>query len=192
MKALFRFTAIAALILIVAIFQPAHAQFLSYGVKGGLNLANIGGADAPESEARTGFHVGGFLGLSVLGIVAVEGGVYYSQKGYTNLAGDTPRDFVFNYIDVPLVAKFSPLPLIHLFAGPQLSYFLDGNIKDTDNDFNKENYTRPDMAVVVGAGMNIPGGLRISVGYDYGLTPINVDEKEIHNRVIKLSIGFKM
>ncbi len=181
-------TAIALLAGLTAL-QPLQAQ-ISYGIKGGLNIANIGGADAPDSDPRTGFHVGGFLGISFLGIVAAEGGVYYSQKGYV-MATEGGPELIYNYIDIPVVVKFSPLPLFHFYAGPQASLFLNGSMKDTDFDFDAENFTSPDFAVVLGAGVNVPGGLRLSVGYDLGVTPINVDEKKVYNRVLKLTIGYK-
>lgn len=190
MKLTIRMITAIALLAGLTAMQSAQAQMLSYGIKGGLNIANVGGSDAPESEARTGFHVGGFLGLSVLGIVAVEGGGYYSQKGYAAGSGDG-AEVVFNYIDIPLVLKFSPLPLINFYFGPQASLFLDGSIKDTEFEFEADNFTSPDFALVMGAGLNIPGGLRVSAGYDMGLTPLNVDEKKIYNRVLKITVGFR-
>ncbi len=190
MKMTIRLITAIALLAGLTTMHSAQAQMISYGIKGGLNMANIGGSDAPDSEARAGFHVGGFLGLSFLGIVAVEGGAYYSQKGYFLGSGDG-MELVYNYIDIPLVLKFSPLPLFHLYVGPQASLFLDGSIKDTDFEFDADNFTSPDYALVMGAGVNVPGGLRISAGYDLGVTPVNVDEMKIYNRVLKLTLGYK-
>lgn len=190
MKMTIRLITAIALLAGLTAMHGAQAQMISYGIKGGLNIANVGGSDAPESEARTGFHVGGFLGLSFLGIVAVEGGGYFSQKGYSAGSGDG-TEVVFNYIDIPLVLKFSPLPLFHFYAGPQASLFLNGSIKDTEFEFEADNFTSPDIAIVLGAGLNIPGGIRVSAGYDLGITPLNVDEKKIYNRVLKLTVGYK-
>ncbi|TVQ17773.1 MAG: PorT family protein [Bacteroidetes bacterium] len=191
MKMTIRLITAIALLAGFTAMQPLQAQ-ISYGIKGGLNIANIGGADAPDSDPLTGFHVGGFLGISFLGIVAAEGGVYYSQKGYVVAIEDGPKH-VYNYIDIPVVLKFSPLPLFHFYAGPQASLFLNGSIKSSDNEIElkSDDFTSPDFAIVLGAGVNVPGGLRLSVGYDLGVTPINVEEKKVYNRVLKLTIGYK-
>ncbi len=187
MKNKYFFTVIVALIMSTLFTHQAQSQFISYGIKGGLNLANIGGSDAGDTESRQGFHVGGFLGVSLLGIVAAEGGAYYSQKGYIHT--NTGVEVVSSYVDVPVVVKFSPLPLFHFFAGPQASFLIDNKVGDVSF---VDGLREVDMAVVVGAGMNIPMGIRVSVGYDYGFTSLDEsDEFEAYNRVLKFTLGYK-
>lgn len=186
---------ILASVMMVLIFSVniTQAQFVSYGLKGGLNIANIGGSDAGDAVPTTGIHVGGFLGLSLLGIVAAEGGVYFSQKGYM-VSGDNTGDLQvsLNYIDIPVVVKFSPLPLVHFFAGPQVSYFLSGKSEQNGTENDIDNLRQLDMAVVAGVGMNLPMGLRLSAGYDYGFTTLIEDSPlDMYNRVIKLTVGYK-
>ncbi|MFW6224539.1 MAG: porin family protein, partial [Bacteroidota bacterium] len=129
MKKMIQLITALALLFSISVIQPAQSQ-INYGIKGGLNLANLGGEDVEDTDMRTGFHLGGFLELSLLGIVAVEGGAYFSQKGYQS---DDGNEVVFKnistYIDVPVVAKFSPLPLIHFYAGPQASFLLDNTVE---------------------------------------------------------------
>ncbi len=185
-------TALALLVSLTAI-QPAQAQ-INYGIKGGLNLANWGGEDVEDTEMRTGFHLGGFLELSLLGIVAVEGGAYFSQKGYQyDLGNDIAMENISTYIDVPVVAKFSPLPLIHFYAGPQASFLLNNTVKmNGESDSGTEGFSPVDLALVLGAGVNVPGGLRVTAGYDFGLTTLDEDgDFKAYNRVIKLTVGYK-
>lgn len=187
MKNKYFLSVIAALIMSTIFAHQAQSQFVSYGIKGGLNMANIAGNDAGDTEPRNGFHVGGFLGISLLGIVAAEGGAYYSQKGY--ITSLTETEVISSYIDVPVVVKFSPLPLFHFFAGPQASFLIDNKIGDVSN---VEGMRTVDMALVVGAGINIPMGIRLSAGYDYGFTSLDeTDTFEVYNRVIKFTVGYK-
>lgn len=189
MKKTLQFFAAITLMVCFAAIQPAQAQ-INYGLKGGLNFANMGGDDVEDSEMRTGFHVGGFLELSLLGIVATEGGLYYSTKGYSF----DDFDFISSYIDIPVVAKFSPLPLVHFYAGPQFSILLDSKSEfdGEEVDSGTDGLRDLDLALVLGAGINLPGGLRASLGYDFGLTSLDEDgDLKEYNRVIKLSVGYR-
>lgn len=171
--------------------QYAQSQ-ISYGVKGGLNLATVGGSDVRDADTRMGFHAGGFLGLSLLGLAAFEGGVYFSQKGNVE-SGLADIEVISTYIDIPIVAKISFLPFTHIFAGPQFSFLLNSKVSYPDGDLDISDLTNStDLAAVVGLGMNLPMGLRLSAGYDFGLVSVDaVDESKVYNRVIKLTVGYK-
>lgn len=171
--------------------QYAQSQ-ISYGVKGGLNLATVGGSDVRDVEPRVGFHVGGFLGFSLLGLAAFEGGVYFSQKGNAE-TGLVDIEVISNYIDVPIVAKLSFLPFTHIYAGPQFSFLLDSKVSTPDGDVDITDLTnQSDVAAVIGIGMNLPMGLRLSAGYDFGLVSVDaVNDSKVYNRVIKLTVGYK-
>lgn len=189
MKKTFQIFLVMALVTGFMTVHTAQSQ-INYGLKGGLNIANVGGSDIENTDPRTGFHVGGFLELSLLGIIAAEGGVYYSEKGYS-LSDDI--EAVSSYIDVPLVAKFGPIPFIHFFAGPQFSFLLDNKMKIGDKEDSATDGMREmDIAAVLGAGVNIPGGLRASIGYDIGLTSLDEDgDINIFNRVLKITVGYR-
>ncbi len=196
MKKLLQLTTAFTLLLAVVSLQPAHGQ-INYGVKGGVNFANVGGDDMGDTDMRTGFHVGGFLELSLLGIAAVEGGVYYSQKGYQvteEFAGMTfEGENISSYIDIPVVAKFGPIPFVHFYAGPQASILLDNTVKaNGESESSTEGMRDLDLALVLGAGVNLPVGLSASLGYDLGVTSLDEDgDFKAYNRVLKLTVGYR-
>lgn len=187
--------ALQLLVVLAMIFSFAHnpsvtAQ-VSFGIKGGLNLANWGGEDAGETKMRTGYHLGGFLELSLPGLLTVEGGLYFSEKGYKDKVITLDYQFISSYIDIPVVLKFKPTPLFHMYTGPQVSVLLNNTIKvgDEEETFS-DGFSPIDLGWVLGAGISFPGGVRISAGYDLGL--ITHDENndfKSFNRVIKISIG---
>ena len=177
---------------------------ISYGLKGGINFSNLGGSDWDvNSYYKTSFHGGLFLDISLLGLVGVETGAYYSRKGYVDITHIEEgvilqeSDYTYNYIDIPVLLRIKPIPFVSLFAGPQASFFLnqsnviidaDGN-ESTDNmeyDFNAF-----DFSVVVGTHTNLPFGVFITASFDIGLLPIYADNSKIYNRVIKVSMGYK-
>jgi hypothetical protein len=189
MKKSIQISTVVGLLLITLFFQQAQGQFISYGLKGGLNYANVGGADAPDTNPRNGFHAGAFLGVSLLGIVAAETGAYLSQKGYI-LDNEDATKVVSSYVDVPLVLKFSPLPLFHIFAGPQASFLIRNKVGSADA--STDGLREMDLAGVVGVGINIPMGIRLSAGYDYGFKSLTEnDDLKVYNRVIKFTVGYK-
>lgn len=196
MKNTFKWVMVFAVIMAITSFQTSHAQ-INYGLKGGLNFANVGGDDVEDAEMRVGFHVGGFLDISLAGLVAVETGLYYSQKGYQYNESFMGVSFEFenvsSYLDIPVVMKVSPLPLIHFYAGPQASILLDNTYKfNGESESDTEGMRDLDLALVIGAGVNVPGGLRASIGYDIGLTTLDEDgDFKAYNRVIKLTVGYR-
>ncbi len=196
MKKTIRLFTVLAVIAGLTMFQTAQSQ-INYGLKGGLNFATVAGDDVEDVDMRTGFHVGGFLELSLLGLAAVEGGVYFSQKGFQMSESFMGMTFevenISTYIDIPVVAKFGPIPLIHFYAGPQASLLLNNTVKvDDESESDTEGLRPMDLALVVGAGINLPMGLRASIGYDFGLTTLDEDgDFKAYNRVLKFTVGYK-
>ena len=68
------------LIVMAGSFAAAKAQ-ISYGVKGGLNVANIGGEDIDDNKAKLGFHLGGFVGVSIAENISIQPELVYSLQG---------------------------------------------------------------------------------------------------------------
>ena len=125
--------------------HTARAQPLHYGLRGGVNLANIRGdfADLINPDMKPGVAVGGFATVALAPMLALEMDALYVQKGFkvTGTAAGQSGDVVgvsdvrleLQYIDVPLVAKLS-LPSWggvspYLVAGPSLGFGLSAKQK---------------------------------------------------------------
>jgi Outer membrane protein beta-barrel domain len=195
--------------LLIAAAHSAPAQQLTWGVRGGLNLAtaDVGGSlFAQDVGGRTGFHAG------ILGIVdisenfALETDVLYSQKGFGT--GDGDVSLSLNYFEIPVMAviripgSVSP----HLYLGVELSLesgctVSSGALQDVScDDIRAENARVPrtkgaDSGLMFGAGVTVDVGftsLLIDVLYDYGLTDISEPTEEIDSiktRTLLLSVG---
>lgn len=194
-------------ILIFACTSIANAGLINYGIKGGLNFANLSGTDwHAASYYKTSFHAGAFIDVNLLGIVGVESGVYFSQKGWVAVTKDEygeifqKSNFSFNYIDIPILLRFKPIPLISLFVGPQASFYLNNKYVIIDSEGLENSYTEeyedfdfssPDLSLVVGTHTNLPLGFFISASYEMGFIPLYTNKHKIYNRVIKISAGYK-
>ncbi|MDN3667955.1 porin family protein [Echinicola jeungdonensis] len=164
-------------------YQNASAQT---GIRAGWNYPDVQGV---EAGANMGFHAGVYSKLNMLGIVAIEPGVQYSQKGCKpENIGSSPKDRL-HYIDFPVLVRVGIFPMINLFAGPQAS-FLVARKYEGSTDFSTigemKNY---ELGGVAGIGVNLPLGFNVQGSYDFGLTSINYDGKTTQNSVIKVSLG---
>lgn len=169
--------------------NEAKAQFLDVGIRAGLNYPSISGVDA---DTFSGFHAGTYFKMNFLGLWAIEPGIQYSQKGFrglsnSNTANTTDR---FHTIDVPVMVRFTLLPLVNIFAGPQASYLVARNFNDSGMAFtNTDNLRNFDLSGVVGVGLNLPLGFNLQGSYDFGLTSINYNNTDTYNNVVKISLG---
>ncbi len=171
----------------LGVFHFSYAQLP--GIRAGINSGNFSDTNY---NAKLGFHAGGYYRIGT-GFISVEPGVQYSVKGYeTNVAitGGVVSEKL-TYVDIPLLVRLNIYEFLNVFAGPQLSllmsrkYEADGVIdKSTDGIEGK------DIAGVVGLGVSAAGGLNFQLSYDIGITSLNYYNKDVKNRVFKLSVGY--
>ncbi len=169
-------------------FQQAEAQFLQVGVRGGLNYPTISGI---EAGTYTGFHAGTYFRFNALGLISVEPGVQYSQKGYrageaSSMGSTSDR---LHYIDVPVLVRVTILPLVNIFAGPQASYLVGRNYDGATSFTTTDNLKNYDLSGVVGIGLNLPLGFNLQGSYDFGMTSLEYDGMDTRHNVVKISLG---
>lgn len=134
-------------ILLLQISERIEAQkiekSLEFGIKAGVNIANTNDLN---SNSLLGFIGGGFLTYHFTDIFSVQPEILFTMKG-EKLEETIPgygivhSDIRFNYIEIPLVGKFT-IPGIYnpnLYAGPFFSVF-------------PENFERTDFGLAIGGG----------------------------------------
>ncbi|WP_200976761.1 porin family protein [Echinicola sp. 20G] len=169
--------------ILLAGFQQVNAQT---GIRAGWNYPEIKGI---SSDGNSGFHVGFYKKISLLGLVAVEPGIQYSQKGgkfEDNGMTGTER---LHYIDVPVLARLGFIPLINIFAGPQASFLVARNYEGSTDISSIEELSKFDIGGVVGVGINLPLGFNVQGSYDFGFSDLNYSDVDTKNSVYKVSIG---
>jgi len=184
------------LAVIVAVFAISANAQVKFGVKAGVNFANMKITDE-SFDSRTGFHVGVISDISLLGKLAIQPGVLFSQKG-TKTDGAKMN---LNYIDVPvnLMYKFGVGPIkIFVAAGPNFGYGIGGKLKidgqdDEDVKFGSgddDTYKALDLGLNLGAGVQI-SSIQVGLQYTFGLSNIsNADEGTIKNKVFGISVAY--
>ena len=195
----------------------ANAQLPQFGVKAGLNLANViakGGGESPfpGKELKLGFVAGAFMTYEILPLISVQPEVLFSMKGTKGSAEtNVPYDYTqtYNYIEIPIFLKLN-LPLgpvvpfnANFFAGPDFAFNVASNEKITaqggpggsltlDTKDVTQNF---DFNLVAGAGLGFdvgPTTLGLELRYTFGTGSLaKPNEGDLRNSVfaVMASIG---
>jgi opacity protein-like surface antigen len=168
---------ILSLIAIMA-FGFANAQKTRFGVKGGLNISTVVGGDVEDTKSLIGFHVGGLAEIHVVQRFFIQPELLFSTQG-TKVDGafGTDADIKFNYLNIPVLAKYYIVDnKFSVEAGPQLGILLSA--KSDGNDI--KDFTRStDFGFNIGAGYNFTDNLSVGLRYTIGLSPLS--DKDVDN-----------
>lgn len=171
----------------LGLFSTANAQF---GVRAGYSSANFSDFD---SDAIAGFHAGTYYRKD-LGLISLESGLQFSQKGYmVDQGGAGEITERLNYIDLPVLLRVNFLPIVNVFAGPQGSALLSRKYENGGNTQTSTEAIKPyDISGVVGVGVKLPLNLNAQVSYDFGLQSLNYFDQDVKNNVLKFSLGIDL
>ncbi|MBF4466951.1 porin family protein [Flavobacterium sp. LC2016-12] len=149
----------------VLVFGFANAQKTRFGVKGGLNIATIGGAEEAKASALIGFQVGGFAEINVWKKFFIQPELLFSAQG-AKFEYDGARDFKINlnYINIPVLAKYYITKEFTVEAGPQLGFLVSSKNISNENSI--------DLGFNLGAGYNFTDNFSVGIRYTIGLSDV--------------------
>jgi hypothetical protein len=150
------------------------------GIRGGLNVSNLYTGDVTDKDARFGFTAGVFGQVASSEVAALQLELNYSQRGTMAVRDgfiDQKTKFNLNYIDLPVLAVFKLGRVAELHAGVYGAYLVnanitsDGDLGDSFDELDKDNFRSFDYGVLGGLGFNL-GGVQIGGRYNLGLNEI--------------------
>lgn len=107
--------------------QTTNAQGIKFGIKGGVNMANItvsDDGDIDDNKSLTSFHVGGYVDLPLAPVLSLQAGVMLTGKGAKyNWNGDASNSLEAKtnpiYLEIPvnIVGKIPLGEEFNLIAG---------------------------------------------------------------------------
>ncbi len=210
-------------VLIVAAMLGIATESLAqtFGIKGGLNLANMLTKNDylknyESSKIIPGFNAGVTLEFPIKGMFSFDMGMLLSTKGIKLYDKGVNHEFSniikLLYIDIPLTAKtyFNVgNAKIYVSIGPYLGIGLSGEERSEGtifgntsnstesvnwgNDADNDDLKRLDFGLTAGAGVEI-NSFEVGLSYGLGLANIfsNTDGgRKACNRVLGLSLGYK-
>jgi len=170
-------TKIFTCLFIISVSGISHAQKISYGIKGGLNLSETQGTYY-QSYSKTGFNMYAFADYNTSEKFSISAEAGYTQKGFKTASSDYYLDGVhyngninakLNYIDISVSAK------IKITTGKFIPYLLVGpsfGIKVSDGTSatgNANEYSRGDVQSLLdnvnsnSLGIKLGAGAEISI-----------------------------
>nr|WP_314839893.1 porin family protein [uncultured Flavobacterium sp.] len=176
-------------------FGFANAQETKFGVKGGLNLANLSG-DVEDSSSKIGFNVGGFVEIKVSDKFAIQPELLFSTQGAKFEEGGEDLKINLSYVNIPVMAKYYVADAFSLEAGPQIGFLTSAKaVAGSESVDVKEGFESIDFGVNFGAGYDLTEKVSLGLRYNLGLSNIAKteagDDSKINNSVLSLSFGYK-
>ncbi|UJP65183.1 porin family protein [Mongoliitalea daihaiensis] len=172
------------LLILSSVGMQANAQF---GVRAGANVSNI---NQFAFANRAGIHLGAYYAYEWKENIVLEAGAYYSQKGYNDQKSSGISEN-FNYLSVPVIARYKFLDQFNAFLGPQASILAGRKRTNPDGTISQTTAILRgyDLSALVGVGMDLPQGFNVQIAYDYGLISLNYFDFNVKNRTLQLSVG---
>jgi opacity protein-like surface antigen len=197
----------------------ATAQ-IKYGVKAGMNVAQIGGGTAEAGGVSTdieasgmlvGFHVGGFVNFDFGPLLGLQPEVVFSMQGDKETDGGADVTTHLNYINVPVLLDIKPFTGFNILVGPQIGINLYKGMSSGGNSISGSEFSTQlerqgmkintvDFAAVLGVQYTFIGHLIVGARYNFGFTPAvgltdaakdaGASLSGVANRVIQVSVGW--
>jgi len=188
---------------LLAVLALSSCATTHYGIRGGLNLANINGDDTDNLSTRTGIFFGGFGEFGVTDMFAIQPEVLFSQQGAEYEDSEAGGEFFdgrfkLDYLNVPVLAKVYVADGFFFEAGPQIGILLSAK-DEYDSPFSGEDDIKDfikstDFSGNVGLGYQLDMGLNFNARYNFGLSSFDdfegIDEN-LKNGVISIGVGFR-
>lgn len=190
-------SALTGLILLFFGLMNANAQGFHVGAKAGLNINKIAGRSFND-EAQYGISAGGFAEIDFAKKWGIQPELLWNQSKTTTTNDPESvipgafenQDITLNYLSIPILLTYRPVPVLSLQAGPQFGILLSQtnfveNVKDA--------FKKGDFSMVAGAQVNL-GGFVAGARYYIGLTNLNdiSNEDKWTNQGIQAYIGLRI
>jgi len=164
-----------------------------FGIKAGINLANLKVENSSSMDTRLGFHLGALAHLHFSQHWAVQPELVYSGQGAKQTIAGTEYKYKLGYLNIPVLFQYMTGTGFRFETGPQLGVMLSAKTKVGDDEADvKDAFNTIDLAWVLGASYVTDGGFGIDARYNLGLMDINDGGgNSIKNRVWQLGVFYQ-
>lgn len=160
---------------------------LSFGLKAGANYSDFSNASF-DTDPLFGFHAGATIGFKLTNHFSIQEDFLYSRQGTTISEGDV--DIQLNYLNVPILLRYSTKIGLYLEGGPQVSMLINEDVPGVSGDFAEP----ISVSLSGGIGYQSKMGLGFGMRYNAGLsnvTKLDMNPKpEFKNNVVQASMFY--
>jgi hypothetical protein len=175
----FTFALMIAAVMVFAA-APLFAEGMTFGIKAGLNMANLTGDDVKDTSIKIGMAGGVFMSYEITKIFAVQPEVLFIMKGAKGKADDaTDVKWNINYVEIPILIKAN-LPTEgkikpFLAVGPGIGILISSKQADGTSVDVKDYTKSTNIGIIAGAGVAYQmekASLSLEARYEMGLATI--------------------
>ena len=183
---------ITLLVAISASFITADAQN-AIGIKGGVNIARL---SEFTGRSRISGHGGVFLHHTINKTWCFQPELLYSGEGQKYISNGVEHTLALDYLQLPLMIQYYPVPNVYLEAGPQVGVLLSAQDKvdefDEPHANVKGDFSSAQLALGIGLGVKASEQILFYGRYNFGLTDVTVFDNIVdHSRVGQLGVAIR-
>ena len=188
----------ALMVLAIIILTPSVSQGQTrFGIRGGLNAANISFDKLANRGERYGFHLGIFTEVPLVpDFMTIQPELSYSVKGTNYKPASVSQKLNMNYVDLLLPVAFK-LSSIDVQVGPFASFLVSTPDYTVYNE-NKvivDAFKKFDAGLTAGLSYNF-SRMMIGIRYNQGFMDVTKDNARVllgsgKNAVGQVSLGYK-
>jgi len=165
----------------------------SFGVKGGVNFADISNFNGSN---RVSGHAGLFMHQTLSNNWCIQPEILYSGEGQKFNVPGGESTVILSYIQVPVMFQYFPVRQFYLEVGPELSILTHAGLKAPDGDKADidDAYNTASFGIGLGTGIQATNQLGFYFRYNLGLSDITTNNNRTNTSQVAqlgMSIRFK-
>lgn len=165
----------------------AQNDRVNFGLKAGVNLANLNVEDYDETEMKLGMYGGALAHIHITPNIGLQPEVVYSTQG----AKDGDTKWLIDYVNVPIMLQYMFNNGFRIETGPQVGFLTRAKIEVDDEELDiKDDLKKTDISWGFGLNYLSTSGIGVGARYNLGLTDINEDDagNKITNQVFQVGL----
>jgi len=175
------YTVVGLVVFLFSFPKNLNAQdYNTFGLRVGLNSANIFSIIPDETNVRRDIAISGFYKMHITEeLIFFQPELGFSRKGSKMRLDDVDYNLNLNYLDLPLLLSIGKKNISFVEIGGYLSYLVNSNLSNANSlDVNTDDLIRLDYGLAVGLNANYEN-YSIGLRYYYGLR--NIAEGTMEN-----------
>jgi len=201
-------------VMIAMLLAAPSCLFAQFGLKAGLNFANVTKASSINNSSQSGFHVGILIAPSSKKIIGSRTELVYSRQGYSYKTGTSTGNVNLDYIVLPQYMAINITKYLQIQLGAHMAYLVNAKVDSTNSmstgnpsvDAIMKYYNRFDYGFGGGVEIHPVAGLLIGVRLNISLSslyknmetlpsgpgtpPSFVPTVDVKNNLLQLSAGW--
>jgi hypothetical protein len=159
-------------------FAQFSLQSVQIGAKAGGNFYKFGTARSFDNKTYPSFSAGGYAELNFSPKWSLQPELLWSETiaqtgdGFNQIYGGygaISSKIYLNYISVPILVSFKPVPELSILLGPQYGYLIN---QTTGLVQGKDAFSKSDLSIVGGAQLNL-GKVKVGARYSGAVISTN-------------------